>query len=71
MRRRACARFNIFEGRFCVPLDADDWQNDDGCGFSNVGAAEAYRAPIVRKFYDVTHRLSPLTADADPSASIR
>jgi hypothetical protein len=68
MRGRARARLDIFKGRFCISLDTDDRQNDDGCRFSGVGAAKAHQAPIVRKFYDVTHRLSPLTAGANPSA---
>jgi hypothetical protein len=71
MRGRARAWLNIFEGWFCISFDTHDGQNDDGCGFSYVGAAKAHQAPIVRKFYDVTHRLSPLTTGADPSVSIR
>jgi hypothetical protein len=70
MRRRARARFNIFEGWLGVSLYTNNGQNDDGCGLSDVDAAKAHQAPIVRKFYDVTHRLSPLTAGVDLSASI-
>jgi hypothetical protein len=71
VRGRARAWFNIFEWWFCISLDTNNRQNDDRCGFSDAGAAKVHQAPIVRKFYDVTHRLSPLTAGADPSVSIR
>jgi hypothetical protein len=66
VRGRARAWLDIFERWFCISLDTHDGQNDYGCGFSGVGAAKAHLVPIVRKFYDVTHRLSPLTAGADP-----
>jgi hypothetical protein len=59
VRWRARARFNFFQGLLRVSLDTHDGQNDDRCGFSSAGAAKAHQAPFIRKFYDVTHRLSP------------
>jgi hypothetical protein len=71
MRGRARAWLDISERWFCITFDTHDGQNDDGCGLSRVGATKAHQVSIVRKFYDVTHRLSPLTTGADPSVSIR
>jgi hypothetical protein len=59
VRWRARARFNFFQGWLCVSLDTHDRQNDDRCGFSSIGTTKAHQAPFLRKFYDVTHRLSP------------
>jgi len=56
MRWRTRARFDVLERGLCVSLNADNGQNNDGCGFSSVGAAKAHQAPIVRKFDDVTHQ---------------
>jgi hypothetical protein len=62
MRWWTRARLGVFQRWFCVSLDADDRQNDDGCGFSGIGATKAHQAPIVRKFDDVTHL--PPSSDA-------
>jgi hypothetical protein len=57
----ARARFDVLKRWLYVSLDTDDGQNNDGCGFSGVGTAEAHQAPIVREFDDVTH--SPPSSD--------
>jgi len=42
MRWRARARFGVLERLFCVSLDANHRQYDDGCGFSGISATKAH-----------------------------
>jgi hypothetical protein len=49
-------RFDLFDRRGGVPLDAYDRQNDHRRRFVGLGAAEAYNAPVIGEFYDVAHQ---------------
>gem|GEM_PF-5142694 len=51
--------------RIHVPLDPNDRQDDDRCGFLRSVTPETHNAPLVREFDYVTHQpLSPAAASA-------
>jgi hypothetical protein len=42
--------------RVWIPLDPDNGQDDDGCGFVRRITSEAHDAPVVGEFDNVAHQ---------------
>jgi hypothetical protein len=49
-----------------IPLDPDDRQNDNRCGFIHRITTEAHNAPVVREFDNDAHQ--PLSSAAGKEA---
>jgi hypothetical protein len=53
-------RFGPFGFRIHEPLDPNNRQDDDRCGFLRSVTPETHNAPLIREFDYVTHQPLPL-----------
>jgi hypothetical protein len=64
-------RFGPFGSRIHVPLDPNNRQDDDRCGFLRSVTPEAHNAPLIREFDYVTHQPFSSAAGKVRSAPMR
>jgi hypothetical protein len=64
-------RFGPFGFRIHVPLDPNNRQNDDRCGFFRSVTPETHNAPLIREFDYVIHQPFSSAAGKVRSAPMR